>query len=68
LKLNFNVRLEAPLDAPAKPELNLSIDIPEKYARIGLESIQLVTAIKQGIDRIKETLDEHADNNSNKMP
>lgn len=57
MKLSFNVRLEA----PAQPELNLSVDIPDKYAKIGLESAKMVTAIREAIERIKETLseDEH---------
>ena len=54
MKLNFNVKLES----PAQPELNLSIDIPDKYAKIGLESAKLVAAIKQAVDRIKEALRE----------
>jgi len=54
MKLNFNVRLEA----PAQPELNLSVEIPDKYGKIGLESANLVAAIKQAVDRIKEALNE----------
>ena len=54
MKLNFNVSLET----MPKPELNLSIDIPDKYAKIGLESAKLVSAIKDTLDRIKEALDE----------
>ncbi len=57
MKLNFNVRLEA----PAQPELNLSIDIPDKYAKIGLESIKLGTAIREAIEKIKETLNANKD-------
>jgi len=60
MKLHFNVKLEA----PAEPQLNLSVDIPDKYGKIGLESARLVQTIKQGIDKIKETLSEHRDTNS----
>lgn len=54
MKLSFNIKLET----PAQPELNLSVDIPDKYAKIGLESAKLAAAIKQAVDRIKETLNE----------
>lgn len=57
MKLNFNVKLES----PAQPELNLSIDIPDKYAKIGLESIKLATAIREAIEKIKETLNANKD-------
>ncbi len=57
MKLNFNVRSES----PAQPELNLSIDIPDKYAKIGLESIKLATAIREAIEKIKETLNANKD-------
>jgi hypothetical protein len=54
MKLNFNIKLEA----PEQPELNLSVDIPDKYATIGLESAKLVAAIKQAVDKIREALNE----------
>jgi len=64
LKLHFNIKLEA----PAEPQLNLSVDIPDKYGKIGLESAKLAAAIKEGIDKIKETLNEHRDDDSSKLP
>jgi hypothetical protein len=54
MKLNFNVSLET----TPKPELNLSIDIPDKYGKIGLESVHLLTVIKDAVSKIKEALDE----------
>jgi hypothetical protein len=54
MKLNFNISLET----TPKPELNLSVDIPDKYGKIGWESAKLVAAIKGAIDRVKEALDE----------
>jgi len=61
LKLHFNVKLEAPAD----PELNLSVDIPEKYGKIGLESARLVQTIKEGIDKIREALSDRENNSRN---
>jgi hypothetical protein len=54
MKLNFNISLET----TPKPELNLSLDIPDKYAKIGLESVKLVAVIQTAISKIKEMLDE----------
>lgn len=60
MKLSFNVKLES------KPEatLDLSVDIPDKYGKIGLQSVKLAAAIKEGIEKIKETLNEDRDNAS----
>jgi hypothetical protein len=54
MKLNFNVKLESNPEA----NLNLAIDVPDKYAKMGLESVKLATAIKDAISKIKEALDE----------
>ncbi len=53
MKLNFKVTTENNQD-----ELELAIDVPEKYVRIGLESLTMASAIKQGLDKIKEALNE----------
>lgn len=61
MKLSFNIKLET----PAQPELNLSVEIPDKYGRIGMESAKLVTAIRQAVDKIKEALNEDRNEDRN---
>lgn len=57
MKLKFRITTE---DSPSN-KLDLAIDLPEKYARMGLESLRLVSAVKKGLDKIKEALDEEGD-------
>jgi len=54
MKLTFNIKLENNPEA----SLDLAVDVPDNYAKMGLESVKLAAAIKHGIDRIKEALDE----------
>jgi len=55
MKLIFNIKLET----AKQPQLNLSVDIPDKYGKIGLESAKVIAAIKEGINKIKDVLNEH---------
>lgn len=34
---------------------------PKKYAKVGLESLKLVSAVKRWLDKIKEALNEKGD-------
>lgn len=58
MKLKFKVTTEN------NDEVELAIDLPEKYAKIGLESLVMASAIKQGLDKIKEALHEQGKDNS----
>ena len=57
MKLKFRITTE---DNPSN-KLDLAIDLPERYARMGLESLRLVSAVKKGVNRIKEALNEEGD-------